>query len=417
MTTNHNEGSADPSPKREVQSVHSQASTPESTPPKKVLALFGTRPEVIKLAPVIGAIEARQNGLRTLNVASGQHADLLYPFIEHFGIRVDYDLRVMEPDQTPSQVCSRVLEQLDPILVKESPDLILVQGDTTTAMAGALAGFHRRIPVGHVEAGLRSGNSLSPYPEEMNRRLISQLATHHFAATARNRDTLLSEGVRPDSVFVTGNPVVDSLTRMLEGLTPSPVLAELLRSTAGLKRIVLTTHRRESFGELMTENLKVIGRFVEDHSDVALFFPVHPNPAVSGAAHEIFSGHARVHLLQPLSYQDFVFLLSNAWLIVSDSGGVQEEAPTLGKPLLILRENTERPEAIEAGVARLVGGSPLRLAEMLEQALRDENWVNEIGKVANPFGRGDSGQRIARIISDALNPQIDQDNAPGASPV
>jgi UDP-N-acetylglucosamine 2-epimerase (non-hydrolysing) len=416
MTTNHNEGWADLSQKREVQSIQYQPSTPESTP-KKVLALFGTRPEVIKLAPVIGAIEANKNGLRTLNVASGQHTDLLYRFIEHFGIRVDHDLRVMEPHQTPSQICSRVLEKLDPILVNESPDLILVQGDTTTAMTGALAGFHRRIPVGHVEAGLRSGNTLSPYPEEMNRRLISQLATYHFAATTGNRDTLLSEGVRPESVFVTGNPVVDSLTRMLEELTPSPVLAELLRSTQGLKLIVLTTHRRESFGELMTENLKVLRRFVEVNSGVALFFPVHPNPAVSGVAHEILSGHARVHLLQPMSYQDFVSLLSNAWLIVSDSGGVQEEAPTLGKPLLILRENTERPEAIEAGVARLVGGSPLRLAEDLEQALRDENWVNEVRRVENPFGRGDSGQRIARIISEVLNPQIDQDNAPRASPM
>jgi UDP-N-acetylglucosamine 2-epimerase (non-hydrolysing) len=409
MQSSHNLVWIDPSRKREVHGVLYQT-TPES-PPKKVLALFGTRPEVIKLAPVIGAIEAGKNGLRTLNVASGQHTGLLYPFIAHFGIRVDYDLRVMELNQTPSQICSRVLEQLDPILVDESPDLILVQGDTTTAMTGALAGFHRRIPVGHVEAGLRSGNTLSPYPEEMNRQLISRLATYHFAATAGNRDTLLSEGVRPESVFVTGNPVVDSLTRMLEELTPSPVLAELLRSTQGLKRIVLTTHRRESFGELMTENLKVLRRFVEENSSVGLFFPVHPNPAVSGTAHEILFGHARVHLLQPMSYQDFVFLLSNAWLIVSDSGGIQEEAPTLGKPLLILRENTERPEAIEAGVARLVGGSPLRLAEDLEQALRDESWANEVRRTDNPFGRGDSGPRIAAIISEVLNPQIDQDIA------
>ena len=398
-----------------VERINCEASTSETPRPKKVLALFGTRPEVIKLAPVIGAIEGRKNGLWTLNVASGQHTDLLYPFIQHFQIRLDYDLRVMEANQTPSQVCSRVLEQLDAILVKEIPAMILVQGDTTTAMAGALAGFHRRIPVGHVEAGLRSGNSLSPYPEEMNRRLISQLATYHFAATACNRDTLLSEGVRPESVFVTGNPVVDSLIRMLDELTPSPALAELLRSTTGLKRIVLTTHRRESFGELMTENLRVLRRFVEDHTEVGLFFPVHPNPAVSGTAHEILLGHARVHLLQPMAYPDFVYLLSNAWLIVSDSGGVQEEAPTLGKPLLILRENTERPEAIEAGVARLVGGSPLRLAEMLEQVMRDRNWANEVSRVANPFGRGDSGQRIARIIADALHPQIHPDSASGIS--
>ena len=369
---------------------------------KKVLALFGTRPEVIKLAPVIGAIEARGNGLQTLNVASGQHTDLLYPFIEQFGIRMDYDLKVMVPGQTPNQVCSRVLDQLDPLLASEMPDLILVQGDTTTAMSGALAGFHRRIPVGHVEAGLRSGNPYSPYPEEMNRQLISRLATHHFAATDRNRDALLSEGVCPESVFVTGNPVVDSLKRMLEGLTPSPIVAELLEATAGLKRIVLTTHRRESFGELMVENLKVLRRFVESNEHVSLIFPVHPNPAVVEPTKRILIGHPRIHLCRPLDYEEFILLLSNAWLIVSDSGGVQEEAPTLGKPLLILRENTERPEVVESGIARLVSGGPGHLDAMLSELGQGDNWVNAVTTVENPFGPGDSGKRIADVIARLL---------------
>src|SRR5262249_26482841 len=225
---------------------------------------------------------------------------------------LDYDLRIMGPDQTPNQVCSRVLELLDPILTKERPDLILVQGDTTTAMAGALAGFHRRVPVGHIEAGLRSGQVNSPYPEEMNRRLISRLATHHFAATGRNRETLLSEGVPAKNIFVTGNPVVDSLTRILETRSPSPVLSKILQTTGGLKRVVLTTHRRESFGKSMSENLRVLRQFVERHSQVVLLFPVHPNPAVYGPAHETLSGHGRIHLLRPLNYQDFVFLLSKA---------------------------------------------------------------------------------------------------------
>ncbi|HMG32833.1 MAG TPA: UDP-N-acetylglucosamine 2-epimerase (non-hydrolyzing) [Blastocatellia bacterium] len=386
------------------------AAAPNEKRANTILALFGTRPEVIKLAPVINAIERREFGIRSLNVASGQHNDLLYPFINQFGIRMDYDLRIMEPNQNPNQVCSRLLERLDPILDVERPDMILVQGDTTTAMAGALAGFHRRIPVAHVEAGLRSGNPESPYPEEVNRQLISRLATHHFAATVRNRETLISEGVRPETIFVTGNPIVDSLTKMIDGLTPSPDLAELLDSTAGLKRLVLTTHRRESFGSVMTDNLAVLRKFVEMHRDVVLLFPVHPNPAVRGPATEILSGRPRIHLLQPLHYQQFVLLLSHAWLIVSDSGGIQEEAPSLGKPLLVLRENTERPEAIEAGVARLVGGSPSRLAEMLEHALDDQHWIQKVERVDNPFGVGDSGERIANIINAALSNKERREN-------
>src|SRR5437773_5413474 len=370
---------------------------------KKVLTPFGTRPEVIKLAPVIEQLEAQRNAIQTVNVTSAQHTDLLYPFIRMFGIRVDHDLHIMEPHQSPSQVCARLLTRLDRLLTEEQPDLILVQGDTTTAMAGALAGFYRRIPIGHVEAGLRSGNTYSPYPEEMNRRLITRLATYHFPATRRNRATLLSEGVPEDAVFVTGNPVVDALHAILERAGVSPVVASLLGATSGLKRIVLTTHRSESFGEVMAGNLGALRSFVASHPDVALIFPVHPNPDVVGPATATLSGHPRIHLISPLGYEDFIVLLSHSWLIVSDSGGVQEEAPTLGKPVLILRENTERPEAIEAGVARLVGGEPLRLALMLEEAYRDGSWIRNVGQGANPFGQGDSGKRIAQIIARLLD--------------
>lgn len=369
---------------------------------KKVLTIFGTRPEVIKLAPVIAALEARPEVFRTVNVTSAQHTELLYPFVRLFGIRIDHDLQIMEPQQTPNQVCARVLTRLDRLLTEERPDLILVQGDTTTAMAGALAGFHRRIPVGHVEAGLRSGNVYSPYPEEMNRRLITRLATYHFAATDRNRGTLLSEGVPEGSVFVTGNPVVDSLQAILQQTAVSSAVAALLEATRGLKRIVLTTHRRESFGEVMAENLRVLRSFVTHRGDAALLFPVHPNPDVVGPATAILSGHPRIHLMSPLGYQDFIVLLSHAWLIVSDSGGVQEEAPTLGKPVLILRENTERPEAIEAGVTRLVGGVPARLAAMLDEVYEDGAWIAQVGARPNPFGRGDSGQRIVDVIAQVL---------------
>jgi UDP-N-acetylglucosamine 2-epimerase (non-hydrolysing) len=370
----------------------------------KVLTLLGTRPEAIKLAPVIHALETQDAVVQTINIASGQHSDLLYPFIKLFGIRIDHDLAVMESNQTPNQVCSRVLTTLDPILLNERPDLVLVQGDTTTALAGAVAGFHRRIPVAHVEAGLRSGNIESPFPEEMNRVLITRLATYHFAATRRNLKTLLAEGVPPRRIFVTGNPVVDSLRAILDRAVASLAVTALIDATRGLKRIVLTTHRRESFGGLMVENLRVLRRFVEAHPDVALLFPVHPNPSVLAAATGLLSGHPRIHLTPPLGYEDFILLLSHAWLVVSDSGGVQEEVPTLRKPLLILRENTERPEVIEAGVARLVGGRPGRLAAMLEETYRDGHSIGGpiVGPAKNPFGRGDSGRRIARIIADVL---------------
>jgi len=369
---------------------------------KKVLTIFGTRPEVIKLAPIIRQLEKHNGIFRTINVSSAQHTDLLYPFISQFGIRIDYDLRIMKRNQTLNHVCSRVIAALDSILQKEQPHLILIQGDTTTAMAGALAGFHRRIPVGHVEAGLRSGNIYSPYPEEMNRRLITRLATYHFAATTRNSSTLLSEGVSPENCFVTGNPVVDALLSILQECSASHSVHKLVESTNGLKRIVLTTHRRESFGEVMAGNLAVLRRFVEDRDDVALIFPVHPNPSVHGLSGALLSKHPRIHLIQPLGYRDFIHLLTHAWLIVSDSGGVQEEAPTLGKPLLIIRENTERPEAVECGVARLVGGRPDLLAKILEEVYTDRGWIEQVAKIKNPFGQGDSAKIIVQIIRELL---------------
>lgn len=382
--------------------VERRSTTTASEPTTSVLTLFGTRPEVIKLAPVIRHLEAAGDGFRTINVASGQHTSLLYPFVKLFGIRIDHDLRVMEPGQNPSGVCSRVLATLDPVLDRERPNMVLVQGDTTTALAGALAAFHRGIPVGHIEAGLRSGDRQSPFPEEMNRRLVTSLATLHFAATANNRDTLLREGVDEDSVFVTGNPVVDALETILLRSAPSEAVDGVLASTNGLKRVVLTTHRRESFGSYMTESLRLLRRFVETHEDVALVFPVHPNPVVVETTRRALGTHPRIHLLEPLNYEEFIRLLSRAWLIVSDSGGVQEEAPTLGKPLIILRENTERPEAVECGIAQLVGSRPARLEGLLDAAWRSDSWVHTAVKVANPFGNGDAGARIVDAIRNHL---------------
>ena len=384
---------------------HSTSPTPGKSR-TKICTIFGTRPEMIKLAPVIQQLESTRDLFQTLNIASGQHVDLVRPFIELFGIRVDHDLNVMAPGQTPNQVCARVLTALDPILAREKPDLILVQGDTTTALAGALAGFYCQIPVGHIEAGLRSGNPLSPVPEEMNRRLITRLATYHFASTSGNRDSLANEGVPAERIFVTGNPVVDSLLAIRERVVDRPTLRPVFRATEGKKRLVLTLHRRENLGERLTGNLRVLRSFVERHPDVALIFPVHPNPAVRAPVQTVLSGHGGIHLLEPLDYLDFIGLLSSAWLIVSDSGGVQEEAPTLGKPLLILRENTERPEAIASGIARLAGAEPAALGRALDNVYANPDWIHSAAAIENPFGRGDSGRRIVdAILASGLRSQ------------
>lgn len=363
--------------------------------------LFGTRPEIIKLSPVIRALQSQPRTFRTVTVNAGQHTDLLEPLVQQLGVRVDYGLQVMQAGQTPNQVCARLLTELEPVLRETKPAAILVQGDTSTALAGALAGFNLRIPVGHVEAGLRTDDPQNPFPEEMNRRLITRLATWHFAATERNRQTLLDEGVAAESITVTGNPVVDALHE-IRGRTLSPKLRLVLAATEGQKRLVVTTHRRESFGDKMAVNLRVLRDFVGRHADVTLLFPVHPNPSVRSVAHAVLGEQPRVHLLEPLDYQDFIGLLDNAWLIASDSGGIQEEAPTLGVPLLVLRENTERPEAIEVGAAQLVGNSAGRLRTLLEATYAGDAWAEQVRGIANPFGQGDSGQRIAGALAQAL---------------
>jgi UDP-N-acetylglucosamine 2-epimerase (non-hydrolysing) len=290
-----------------------------------------------------------------------------------------------------------VLDALDPILVQAKPDLVLVQGDTTTTLAGALAAFHRKVPVGHVEAGLRSGNRISPFPEEMNRRLTSQLADLHFAATEFGRRNLLVENVPSETIFVTGNPVVDALHMALERTEPSPEMKSLLDSEKARKVITLTTHRRESFGEVMEGNLRVLHEFLACNPDVVLVFPVHPNPNVKALAEAIFRGADRAHLVDPIEYFDFIHLLKASWLVCSDSGGIQEEAPSLGCPLIILRENTERPEVLETGMARMAR-NPSELAAALDEASAGCPGWAPTQPVTNPFGSGDSGRKIAEAL-------------------
>lgn len=365
-----------------------------NSPRRKILVLFGTRPEAVKLAPVVRELK-RHPAFQTLVVSSSQHTDLLAPFLEIFNLETDYDLRVMTANQTLNQVAAKAISDLDAILERHQPDLILVQGDTTTAFAGAFAAFNRRIEVGHIEAGLRSGNVDSPFPEESNRRLVARLARFHFCATDGNRTNLLTENVADENIFVCGNPVVDALHFILENQKPSRKIENLIGATSPYKRILLTAHRRESFGAAMSENLKTLREFVEKRADVCLIFPVHPNPNVRDVTEEILANRERIHLLEPLDYADFVQLMKAAWLIVSDSGGVQEEAPSLGKPLLILRENTERPEAIAAGVAKLVGAN---LERLLRENYADQSWINSVKAIENPFGDGKAAKRIVEIL-------------------
>ncbi len=365
----------------------------------KVLVCLGTRPELIKFAPMIKALENR--GIDLVTVNTGQHTDLLQPLFELFGIRPQYNLESMVAGQSLNALGSRLLERLDTVLEAEKPDLMLVQGDTSSAVMGSIAAFNRRIPVGHLEAGLRSGNPLSPFPEEMNRRLVGQIAAYHFAATERNRRTLLDEGVSADSIHLVGNTVVDALRHTLKTTRPGKAVELMQQWAAGKRLVLVTTHRRENFGETMSQHLRALREFIDSEPDLCMIFPVHPNPNVRAAVAAELEHHPRIRLTDPMGYCDFVHLLSQAWLIVSDSGGIQEEATALGKPMIVLRENTERPEAVECGVARLVGESPERLREMLRTALIDEVWHASASRSRDVFGDGHTGERICDLLFGA----------------
>jgi UDP-N-acetylglucosamine 2-epimerase (non-hydrolysing) len=354
---------------------------------------------MIKIAPLI--LRVRERGGDAVLVNSGQHADLLSPLFATFGVDPDYDLQAMAPGQPLNALVGKIVERLDAILERERPDHVIVQGDTATALAGGLAAFNRRISVGHVEAGLRSGNPASPFPEEMNRRLVSQLASLHFAATQRNRATLLAEGIRGTDIAVTGNTVVDALHWTLRNTFGGEGLARLRHEIGGRRVILLTTHRRENFGDTMRTHLRNLRQFVEAHPDLCVVFPVHPNPAVKQAAAAELLGCDQVIMAAPLPYADFVHLLSDAHLIVSDSGGIQEEAASLGKPILVLRENTERPEGVEAGVARLVGDRPDDLGRLLHEAVADTAWFEQAARAEKVFGDGRACDRIANILLGA----------------
>ncbi len=365
----------------------------------RVASVFGTRPETIKMAPVLRELDRRADAFESTVVLTSQHTSLIAPLLDFFGIRAKVDLNILKVGQSLDELLGRLVMSLDPVFERSKPDVILVQGDTTSALAGALAAHHKQIPVYHVEAGLRSKNRYSPFPEEMNRRLVTQLATHHLAATQSNVENLLAEGINPDAITLTGNPVVDALNFVLKTARPSHESAAMLAELSAYKVIALTTHRRENFGSQLQTYMRVLSDFVHAHPDTALIFPVHPNPAVIAECRKSMRESSRIKLISPMNYPDFMHVLKACWLIASDSGGIQEEAPSLGKPLLVLRQETERPEVIACGAAKLVGSEPGNLVYLLEETYKIGSWAERVQKVKNPFGNGDAAARIASQLA------------------
>ena len=368
---------------------------------KRAIVIMGTRPEAIKVAPVIHALNQAED-FQPIVVATGQHKDMLASVINRFDLPVDHHLEVMQPDQSLSSLSARLLEAIDPILQAESPDITLVQGDTTSMLAGALASFYRGIPVAHIEAGLRTGQMMAPFPEEANRILASRLAHLHFAPTERAREQLLREHIDPATVFVTGNTVIDALHMELarqrnEGETD--ILGENLQEQLGADWqehpfVLITGHRRESFGPGFEEICNAIATLANRFQDHRFVYPVHLNPHVREPVQRILSGIENVRLIDPTPYGSFVALLHACHVVLTDSGGVQEEAPSLGKPVLVMRETTERPEGIEAGTVRLVGTDRARIVDEVDRLISDKEAYLEMARAANPYGDGHASERI-----------------------
>jgi UDP-N-acetylglucosamine 2-epimerase len=371
----------------------------------KVLTIMGTRPEIIKLAPVVQELERRDDRFLSRVCATGQHRQMMEQAVSTFGFTPDLDLSIMAPDQSLSQLTAAAIERLEEALVHEQPDLVLVQGDTTTAFCGSLVAFYHRIPVGHVEAGLRTGNKYSPFPEEVNRSLIGRIADFHFAPTAQARDLLLRQGVEEQKLFLTGNTVIDALLWVREkvsGARPSELPESEAEAIEGRFVVLVTGHRRESFGEGFRNICNSILEVAESFEDVHFVYPVHLNPNVQKPVFDLLGGHPRVHLIDPLGYEAFVWLMDRASVVLTDSGGVQEEAPSLGKPVLVMRETTERPEGVEAGNALLVGTEKETIVRELARLIRDQAARTEMGRRRNPYGDGKASRRIVDILEGCL---------------
>lgn len=360
---------------------------------QKILVLYGTRPEAIKMAPVVEALRRRADRFAVTVATTAQHRAMLDQVQELLGLRPDVDLDLMRPDQTPNELAARAFAALDPVLAEHSPDWLLVQGDTTTALAGALAAFHRRVRVGHVEAGLRTGDLSQPFPEEANRRAIDLVADALFAPTARARDALLAERVPPERVHLTGNTVIDALERIAARI---PAHAP---DHPGRSEVLITVHRRESFGAPLAGIFAALHELALAFPAVRFVYPVHPNPNVREPAHRMLAGLSNLELHEPFDYLELVRRLRAARLVLTDSGGLQEEAPMFGKPVLVLREKTERPEGIETGAALLAGTGRRRIVEVASCLLTDQSAYLAMAQAANPYGDGRAAERIVALLA------------------
>lgn len=362
---------------------------------KKVLVVFGTRPEAIKMCPLVKELR-RKNDLETIVCVTGQHRAMLDQVLEAFEIDADYDLRIMQKNQTLFDITHKVMDGMKNIIENIGPDLVLVHGDTSTAFVTALTCFYMQIPVGHVEAGLRTYNIFSPFPEEFNREAIGNIAQLHFAPTEKAKINLLNEGKSEKAVFVTGNTGLDALRTTISESYTHPELEWAQES----RLVIMTAHRRENLGAHMDSMFRAIRRTVEEHPDVKVIYPVHLNPAVRETARRIFSGIERIHLIEPLDVLDFHNFLQRCYLVLTDSGGIQEEAPSLGKPVLVMRDTTERPEGVEAGTLKLVGTEEDSIYYWFTKLLDDREEYLKMSHASNPYGDGYSSRRIANIILD-----------------
>jgi len=373
---------------------------------KKVLFVFGTRPEAIKMAPVVRAVQESE-GLQSEICVTAQHRQMLDQVLDLFAIEPDYDLNIMKNDQDLYDVTSNVLLGVRDVLERSKPDVVLVHGDTTTTFAASLAAFYRHIDVGHVEAGLRTYNLEAPFPEEANRQLTARLAAWHFAPTERARENLLSERIEPGKIFVTGNSVIDALLLTVERIEGSTELQKELeeiirRSGFPMDRkrrfLLVTGHRRENFGEGFVRICRALRRLAESYPELDLVYPLHLNPNVRNVVRPLLGDLPNVYLIDPLDYAPFVYLMTGSYLVLTDSGGIQEEAPSLGKPVLVLRETTERPEAVEAGTVELVGTDEKRIVEAVRELLEDPERYERMARAHNPYGDGKTSERIVTIL-------------------
>lgn len=364
---------------------------------KKVMLVFGTRPEAIKMCPLVNTLKERKN-LQTIVCVTGQHRQMLDMVLDAFSVTPDYDLSIMKERQTLFDVTTNILERIRAVLEKERPDVVLVHGDTSTTFVTALACFYLQIPVGHVEAGLRTYNLYSPYPEEFNRQAVSIIAKYNFAPTELSRDNLLKEGKDPSTIYVTGNTAIDALkTTVREGYNHPE-----LDWTDGSRLIMITAHRRENLGEPMHHMFRAIRRIIDEHPDIKAIYPIHMNPVVRQAADEELGDCDRIHIIEPLDVLDFHNFLARSYLILTDSGGIQEEAPSLGKPVLVMRDTTERPEGIAAGTLKLVGTEEETIYNSFKELLENKAVYDRMSQASNPYGDGLSCQRIADILEQTL---------------